>query len=966
MDLNRSAVKMVRKTFLFIFILSIGIITFADANKRRELVRVVDEELKEVRRLNTQMKGRDPRVMLRMAELYLEKARLIRDAENERFRNISHRERRRTNKANYFKKSRSYFNQAQKTCQAILRRHKRFKEKGDVYYIMAYNAKEFNRHKKAEQYFKAAIRSSRRGSVSHRRSQVALAEIYYNKKKYDRAIKLYERTLSKNDRWWTKDALNLAWSYFRVNRTDKALGLMKEIKRRSLSGGDYIDMSGAVDRDVEYFYTHSGRTKDAIAHLKRKGKNVPEGLVEMARDAERSGKATVAISLLEDALKQAGSNEVLRIKILATLLPIYGQHGHEAKHLKVSKKLVHFAERKKLNEEQREILLHQLKKRSATLQKQVASKTYKHNKKLRETKGQMSITYFTLASRLEKGGSHAFHAGETFYAIGKYDKAIERYLKSLEEAKKRRDGKLVKRILDSMLATLSEKNVSQATKNRYLERVYLDHIKLLPNSKKNKKISERLFNHYMKKKDVPRAEKTLKGYTSLYPGEKKKQEAMVAKIMDHYRKTGDRKQFFAWIGKIQNREYIVSKKYIDQLKKIYLSMEFEKVDQANAKGDKKKALNGYFAIYKSKNSSKEAKKNSAYNIAVLFRDLGHSDLIYKWTRNALKLMNANDVHKYSGTFKSLANDLFNQQDIRKAAQINEITLQKLCKHKAAKKGPFFSNAATLYLAEEDFDSVNRVLSSGKQCGVQGSLIGGQRLALLKAHADKGNWSQFEREVTEASRSKTNYPLLIEFLDRYRSALLANGRIEVAQGVRQRIVNYYKESKKNKYPVPIEGLDVMAKFELKNLDAFKQRLDGIVLQFPEKAYNTALQRKLKEVGTLEEKALTIMKTGSGVGIVRASRVVETAYRGIASEVASFTPPGKSKQYVTGFKKSMRELSNSLTIKANTVRNTAKEAILRDKILSQDNSWFLSTKSLTPFPLNHFPAQRGIVMDRGGRM
>ena len=45
----------------------------------------------------------------------------------------------------------------------------------------------------------------------------------------------------------------------------------------------------------------------------------------------------------------------------------------------------------------------------------------------------------------------------------------------------------------------------------------------------------------MEKQALIKAEKTLKGYTKLYPRKKSTQEAMIAKIMDHYRKVGDRK-----------------------------------------------------------------------------------------------------------------------------------------------------------------------------------------------------------------------------------------------------------------------------------------------------------------------------------------------------------------------------------------------------------------------------------------
>ena len=53
--------------------------------KLGELQQIVDSELKEVIKLNKQLGARDPELLLRLSELYLEKARIIRELENASF-----------------------------------------------------------------------------------------------------------------------------------------------------------------------------------------------------------------------------------------------------------------------------------------------------------------------------------------------------------------------------------------------------------------------------------------------------------------------------------------------------------------------------------------------------------------------------------------------------------------------------------------------------------------------------------------------------------------------------------------------------------------------------------------------------------------------------------------------------------------------------------------------------------------
>src|SRR3989344_219592 len=78
------------------------------STNRRELIKIADEELQEFIRLSNQKHHKDPKILLRMAELTLEKARLIKEGENETFLNINPEKRAKLNKKNYFRESKSY------------------------------------------------------------------------------------------------------------------------------------------------------------------------------------------------------------------------------------------------------------------------------------------------------------------------------------------------------------------------------------------------------------------------------------------------------------------------------------------------------------------------------------------------------------------------------------------------------------------------------------------------------------------------------------------------------------------------------------------------------------------------------------------------------------------------------------------------------------------------------------------
>ena len=80
--------------------------------------------------LAIEREARDPYLLLRISELFLEQARLIRDGENEEYLHTPYKIRRKRRKTHYFRVSKSYFKKSQKTCEVLLRRHRRFHKKG--------------------------------------------------------------------------------------------------------------------------------------------------------------------------------------------------------------------------------------------------------------------------------------------------------------------------------------------------------------------------------------------------------------------------------------------------------------------------------------------------------------------------------------------------------------------------------------------------------------------------------------------------------------------------------------------------------------------------------------------------------------------------------------------------------------------------------------------------------------------
>src|SRR5690606_2117976 len=161
------------------------------------------------------------------------------------------------------------------------------------------------------------------------------------------------------------------------------------------------------------------------------------------------------------------------------------------------------------------------------------------------------------------------------------------------------------------------------------------------------------------KKEYAKAEQALVAFAREFPKDYGVQEAMLGKIIDHYRSVNDKNSVFQWVSRINNRQFVVSKKYADQLRLIVLTMQFDSVEKFASTGDKKRALQGYVEIYRNKLSPPESRKNAAYNITILFHELRHAPMTKRWAENTLSLFERADMEKFGPTFLLIGNDFLN-------------------------------------------------------------------------------------------------------------------------------------------------------------------------------------------------------------------------------------------------------------------------------------------------------------------
>jgi TolA-binding protein len=935
-------------------------LAFADkiSDRRTKIINIINEELSEVKRLNKQRSNRDPSLLLRMAELNLEKARLWREEENQQYLKLSEAKRRKSNKKRFFNKSSKYFKEANNLCIKITRQFKGFSRIGEVYYILGFNAKEANKQKTAIKYLSLAGKRSN-DKLTKVKSQISLAEVNYNQKKYSRAIPLYEKALSKHvDKWWTKDSFNLAWSYYRVNKYSKAISKMEEIFKKS-SSSKYIDMRTQVERDIGLFYASADKINDGIRFYKRIGINFTDQLLRVALNLVNQGKYARANTVLVQAEKyEKRSNK--KNEIYIEQINLYEKFNKFSKHKNVADKLFLQFKKGNISKNQITTLKFQLAKVAAILQKQVISKTYKRLPKIRINKALQSIAYFEYLSHLDKKKSdeYKYLKAETAFAAGMKTQSFKYYKETFEIAEKSSRNKFKKRSMDGMIAALGTKKKSNLNHNVFVFEAYLRN---WPKGRKAKDIYSRLFNNYLTLKQYENAKAVLDLYTKHYPKSYKTQEAMIANLMDIDRKNKDNKKIRAWITSIDAGKYRVSSKYKLKLKELLTTIQIEDVQYQLSKGNKKIALVGYHKINDDKYSTKRSKINAKYNLAALYYELNDTDKASHWAHSALDEMDNKDVIKFSDSFITISNFLFTSLEFDKSAKLSEHYIKKICKSKSKKKTTAIKNASFIYLADGDIKSAERIISLARKCRVRKNIISLIEYELMKELKSQKKWPRYEYYISKLKTDKYYYSKVIDeaiFIADLHRKFGNRSKVKKFDSIMWKL--FYK-AKKNRKAISMLSLDKVARIKLKSMQNMISKINLIKFEFPEKVFAKRQKKKLQLLTKLTSIADEIQSIGSGIGIVNSFKKLQDTYLKVANEIYAFKPEKKSAAYIKAFKNDFNQVGKQLEAAANEYKSEAMRAIKNNSILNQNNFFFQNNS----FPVKFFGIENVSLMDKGGK-
>jgi len=944
--------KLILKVILALFIIQSA--SLANLTGRRsQIVKIIDMELNELSRLSKVSGNKDANLLLRIAELYHQKGRILRDQENEDFFKLSIKKRQRINKNKFYAKSMSYFKKAQKTGVFILNKFKRFKGKSDIYYILAYNEKERANYKAAKKLFLKSIKSSRKkfGNAAIQ-SRLSLADIYYSEANFKKARANYDYVINriKDDKWYTKFLYNLSWANFRLGNKSKAIKQMENVFKLSKST-KYVDKSKAAQRDLGYFYADKGNLKQATSFYKRVGGDTAKNFYDMGLYLKDKQKYSKALNMFRSAYA-AGSNSY-RVKSLVEMLNIYDKYNNNKRFIVYARKTKEVS----LNEDQKKEVLFYLTKRAAVLQKDLNLSHNRNRPGVLKSKGVIAAELYIISQELDPSLKERslFYAAESFYSSKQYNSAL-RYYNDVKKVGNTSSKFYVRSVVGS-LTVLNSKGISKSARLKYFEPTFVEYIKVERDRIKKGRAVEKLFSFYIDEKKSPsKAESIFFQYSRIYPKNMRKNEAMIGRLVDLYKKKKMKKELFAFVRKLKTTNVKLTGKFVKRLNKIVLTTQFESVQKANTKGDKVYALKGYLTIYSDVESTPSAKRNAAYNIAVLFYELGNMNMMHKWMTRSINEMTKGEVKSFSKSFSLMVNELYLRNRFNEGNIQTELLLRKLCTVTSTSKKDLLSNYVVMTLSDGQDDKAKSFVQSMSKCRVNNRHILSLRESFIEYYVDSGLLDKAETEYRMYSIKSKNNLNKIKYL-----ALIVNKlrlRKSAVSSKYTRALKSLYNSIRSKNKIARIALDEYAFTKLKNLKRDAAKIKAVSLRFPEKRYNKTLQTKFKKLDNLTRSGINILKIGSKKAMVEVYETLIDSYSSFASQVTAFSPPGKGADYVKSFKRGMLSITNPLNQKVTQFNVELKQQVEKYDVLS-DNYGEMARKQIPFNPVHDF-----VLMDKRG--
>lgn len=687
------------KWMLFLILLTSSLSNFA-SDKFQVVNALLDAEIKATEK-HLKVKSL-PTLHFRLLNLLSEKSKVIKDFENDQYlKSVEKGENK--SKDSFGQQSLAFAKKADEAGLNILKLFPQYQRLGEVFFILGMNDRDYSKGQKAENYFNQSLKHLPKASPIIFEVKSALADFYYNEKKYQKAIALYEEILQeKNQTWWTKYAYHYAWCLLKVEQYPKALNMMLTVYEKSKKS-QAINMNKDIIANVGLFFYYAKELDQSLVFYKKESKDNKEALsygLKMANLLLKKGHLKEAKDYFL-AISNLATEADDKFGVLSGLLSLH----HEKREFSDFNRVVSEMENLNPKQELKEDFIYQLKLAIKDGQEILGRK--KENTELAHT----LVHFYEVIGKFDvkEFVPSLFYSGEIYYQANLNDKARDKY-KTCVLSSSAASIKFAELCFDSLEAVVAENEKTNPSVES--QKLYSHYLTLLPQGKLASILWRRLFLVYLKEKSISKLSDLISTYHINFPQDLSFQKDMMTKLLTLV---------------IDLKETAVLEKINSKLETGFLDFDREfknkswdvlgnmKLADIQGKTPSAETLAQAQMIYDTKQFNQAIRIKASYNMAVALFHLEKTKEANVWLLKTLSIMSQEDLNKSFQEIPGFLLGYFNLHDKASLITLADFVVGKYCSVDEKKAFEIVSSSVQYLLVDKYLDESLEFYKKTQSC-----------------------------------------------------------------------------------------------------------------------------------------------------------------------------------------------------------------------------------------------------------
>jgi len=868
------------------------------------LMTLVSKEMKILE--NAKHKG--PELKYRMLELHSERLKLLHEKNNKDFMEKSKTANVSKNKESFFQETREYYQYTKQFGNQLLKEYPDARRRAEVLFAMALNSRDYGRDNITEKFLLESIFLVKdpHHSLRHH-AETALADFYYNDKRFQDAISYYEKVITKTeDEWLPKHYFNLSWCYLKVREFDKAIKAIRDSYALS-KNRQYVNINDQVLDNIGSFYVYAGRPLEGLEFYLKNEKDPIPYLMPMAKKTSEKGHEKETEEILEATQKLVDKNDWFHYQeeLFHSYLDFYRHYNRFSDHEQTSRSMVAYYKKAetdkklKLKTELKEDSIEKMRTLAGFLQVKLAKNMKEDGGSYKEQEMTIVLNFFNHLIALDPSHKveYLYFRGETFYSVRRFLDAAPAYIDCVNEAKLVKNDDYSHRALNSLLSLTGMEVIEKSLNTKYLVFAYSEHTAIWPRDEKSELIYPKLFEIYRQAGLDEKASVVLRAYNKFYPEHLTEQQTLMTKVLDLFIDRKETKKLASWIHEFKSGFLSFSKETIEKTEITLGNMLFLEYQALAKQGNKAAAAKGFESIYENPLYTAKVKSQSAFFAALTYLELSETEKSYQWQILAFDSMTLEERMSKRDEQLKMTERTYKLQDFVTSFKMSGFFLKQFCSLKDDIQNRYYEVAVMTALVEENAEGAENVIRLHSNC-LKKPESRENALAQLYSFFEKtGNFRGLRLHVhrypSEEIKNQYRFTLQKWFWERSSLNLKEQISQEFNALKNPEVMVWLKEIQEYK------NADKLL-FELKNEVIWEQ------LVFDGEAYNKALEKHLLKVQSFKQNFQHLTSSTQTDLAILSTRMFSSLYLNLGEKISNIKPKGMSAETLKDFSAAMKQV------------------------------------------------------------